>query len=66
MLVELSEKPVILAGGLNAKNVREAILEVRPAGVDVHTGIEGKDGRKVFELTKKFVDESNAGFALIR
>ena len=66
MLVELSEKPVILAGGLNADNVREAILEVCPAGVDVHTGIEGKDGRKVFELTKKFVEESKAGFELIR
>jgi len=65
MLVELSVKPVILAGGLNADNVREAIIEVCPAGVDVHTGVEGKDGRKDYELVKKFVEESKAGFAEI-
>lgn len=45
-LVELSHRPIILAGGLNAQNVREAIHAVRPAGVDVHTGIESSDGRK--------------------
>ncbi len=39
-LVELSAKPVILAGGLNPENVYDAILKVKPAGVDVHTGIE--------------------------
>ena len=65
MLVELSDKPVILAGGLNADNVRQAIVEVCPAGVDVHTGVEGKDGRKDYELVKKFVEESNAGFESI-
>jgi phosphoribosylanthranilate isomerase len=65
MLVELSEKPVILAGGLNADNVRQAIVEVCPAGVDVHTGVEGKDGRKDYELVKKFVEEAKAGFAEI-
>ncbi len=65
MLVELSEKPVILAGGLNADNVRQAIVEVCPAGVDVHTGVEGKDGRKDYDLVKKFVEEAKSGFAEI-
>jgi phosphoribosylanthranilate isomerase len=65
MLVELSDKPVILAGGLNADNVKEAILQVCPAGVDIHTGVEGKDGRKDYELVKKFVEEAKAGFAEI-
>jgi phosphoribosylanthranilate isomerase len=64
-LVELSSRPVILAGGLNAKNVRQAIHAVRPAGVDVHTGIEGQDGRKRHDLTKRFVGEAQAGFAEI-
>ena len=39
-------RPLILAGGLNPSNVRQAILAVRPAGVDTHTGVERPDGRK--------------------
>jgi phosphoribosylanthranilate isomerase len=64
--VELSPKPVILAGGLNAENVRQSILEVKPAGVDSHTGVEGLDGRKDPELIKKFVSEAKAGFEAIQ
>lgn len=60
--VELSPKPVILAGGLNAENVRDAILTVKPAGVDSHTGVERKDGRKDPDLIRKFISESRAGF----
>jgi phosphoribosylanthranilate isomerase len=54
-LVELSPKPVILAGGLTPENVRAAVLAVRPAGVDVHTGVEGPDGRKAPRLVEHFV-----------
>jgi len=64
-LVEVSPKPVILAGGLNPDNVREAIRTVRPAGVDVHTGIEGKDGRKRRDLTSRFVTQARKAFAEI-
>ncbi len=61
-LVASSSRPVILAGGLNASNVRRAIRTVRPAGVDVHTGIERHDGRKCHDLTRRFVDEAQSGF----
>lgn len=61
-LVEASCKPLILAGGLNAANVRQAIHAVRPAGVDVHTGIEGPDGRKHRDLVMRFAEEAHAGF----
>jgi len=61
-LVECSPKPVILAGGLTPFNVRDAIRTVRPAGVDVHTGVEGPDGRKRRDLVEAFVAEARAGF----
>lgn len=64
-LVEVSEKPVILAGGLSPENVREAILTVRPAGVDAHTGVEGVDGRKNCELVRRFVAEAGMGSAAL-
>lgn len=54
-LVSISPKPVILAGGLNPDNVREAIQYVRPAGVDVHTGVESSNGRKAPHLVRKFI-----------
>lgn len=63
-LVELSPKPVIIAGGLNPSNVKKAIMEIRPAGVDVHTGVEGMDGRKDKELVKRFVEEAGEGFRI--
>ncbi len=64
-LVSVSPKPVILAGGLRPDNVRNAILHVRPAGVDVHTGVEAPDGRKDKYLVRAFVAEAREAFALI-
>ena len=62
-LVELSKRPVILAGGLTPDNVRQAILHVRPAGVDAHTGVEGLDGRKDRNKISRFVAEARAAFS---
>jgi phosphoribosylanthranilate isomerase len=61
-LVQLSQRPVILAGGLTPANVREAIATVRPAGVDVHTGVEDPSGRKDRAKVLAFVVEAKAGF----
>jgi phosphoribosylanthranilate isomerase len=36
---------------------------VRPAGVDVHTGVEGPDGRKRRDLVQAFVRQAKLGFA---
>jgi len=61
-LVEISPRPVILAGGLRPENVARAITEVRPAAVDVHTGVEGPDGRKDLRLVRAFIEQARAAF----
>jgi phosphoribosylanthranilate isomerase len=63
-LVELSPKPIILAGGLKPENVGKAILKVRHAGVDAHTGVEGANGRKDREKIVQFVSEARKAFQL--
>jgi phosphoribosylanthranilate isomerase len=64
-LVNLSPRPLMLAGGLNPENVAEAIEQVRPAAVDAHTGLEGPDRRKDRLKVRKFVSESRLAFARI-
>lgn len=65
-LVDLSPRPLILAGGLNPDNVFKAIIKVKPAGVDSHTGVEDPAGRKNPELVNKFVIEAGRGFNYLR
>ncbi len=64
-IVELSPKPVILAGGLNADNVAEAIRFVKPVGVDVHTGIEDAQGNKDKVLVREFIKNAKEAFQKI-
>ena len=46
---------LLLAGGLNADNVAEAIGRVRPWGVDVATGVEATPGRKDPRKLRAFI-----------
>ncbi len=52
--------PVILAGGLTPDNVEEAIRVVNPYGVDVNTGVKGKNGSKDPEKVRSFIQNVKA------
>jgi len=47
---------LIIAGGLHADNIREAIEVVSPHAVDINSGVESSPGRKDPEKVKKIVE----------
>ncbi len=53
-----SRVPVILAGGLNPENVREAIAATSPYAVDVASGVEDRPGIKNHGKVRDFIRKS--------
>ncbi|WP_414039503.1 phosphoribosylanthranilate isomerase [Acidithiobacillus sp. M4-SHS-6] len=48
-------KPLILAGGLHADNIREAVRVAQPYGVDVSSGVERSPGSKDHDKMAEFM-----------
>jgi phosphoribosylanthranilate isomerase len=53
-------KPIVLSGGLDAGNVGDAVRQVRPAAVDVSSGVEAAKGIKDAEKINAFVSAVRA------
>ena len=62
-LVKISSVPVFLAGGITPINVRAAINQIKPYGVDLSSGVEKKPGqkdpKKITELMQKIKTMAN-------
>ena len=53
--------PVVLAGGLTAENVGQAMRTVRPAAVDVSGGVESAPGVKDHDRIRRFIAAVGGG-----
>ncbi len=54
------DMPIVLAGGLTAENVAQAIQVVNPYAVDVSSGVEQCPGRKDHLKVRKFIQQVRA------
>ena len=56
---------LLIAGGLTAHNVGDAIRLLRPWGVDVSSGVEAEAGRKAPRKLRQFIEAARAAAAEI-
>jgi len=58
VFIEKLPLPLILAGGLTAENIEQAITIVRPYVVDVSSGVEKAPGQKDLQKLKTFIERA--------
>jgi phosphoribosylanthranilate isomerase len=56
-------RPVFLAGGINPENVAQALVKVRPYGIDLCSGVESFKGKKDPEKLRRLVAAFRAAAA---
>ncbi len=61
-IVKQTKCKVILAGGLNADNVADAIRKVHPFGVDANSGLKNQQGFKDKKKTSDFISQAKLEF----
>jgi phosphoribosylanthranilate isomerase len=54
-------RDIVLAGGLTPENIRDAIAQVRPYGIDVSSGVEASPGIKDHERIKALFEAVHGG-----
>ena len=56
-LINELELPYILAGGLGADNIEEALKKLNPVAVDINSQVENEPGKKNHRLVKKTMEK---------
>ena len=54
--VQKAGQKVIIAGGLTPENVKEAVEQIDPFGIDVSSGVEASPGMKDVAKLKRFIE----------
>jgi len=54
-LPDAQRSRALLAGGLNAENIQDALRVARPSGVDISSGVESSRGVKDHEKIREFI-----------
>ena len=54
--VQKSDQRVVIAGGLKPENVKDAVKQIDPFGIDVSSGVESSPGVKNAMKLKRFIE----------